>query len=188
MCTADTFSYSPELQLHENFLTFIPTDIPIIVPSQAKTQNELMRLESASSNTYLQTNFGSHFEHLLQSSPLISGNNLCFYLDLKSPYTPDSDSSIYNFHKSDIKQFFMDSKYNFLSLSLDCGRNGKRARKRYRCKFPGCFKDYSTSGHMNRHFNSHVGLKPYTCKYAGCGRMFSRHDNMLSHERTVHQK
>ncbi|RKO95286.1 hypothetical protein CAUPRSCDRAFT_4592, partial [Caulochytrium protostelioides] len=56
--------------------------------------------------------------------------------------------------------------------------------KRFLCRFAGCTKSFSTSGHLSRHARIHEGLRPFVCPFADCGSSFARHDNMMQHYRT----
>ncbi|KAI8613313.1 hypothetical protein BC830DRAFT_1170359 [Chytriomyces sp. MP71] len=59
-----------------------------------------------------------------------------------------------------------------------------RLTKRYPCKFSGCDKDFSTSGHLSRHSRIHWQTKRYTCGVPMCDRTFHRADNALQHEKS----
>ncbi|TPX63584.1 hypothetical protein CcCBS67573_g08633 [Chytriomyces confervae] len=59
-----------------------------------------------------------------------------------------------------------------------------RAPKRYPCKFAGCDKDFSTSGHLSRHSRIHMGLKRFSCSVDGCDRTFVRADNRDQHDKS----
>ncbi|KAI8839532.1 hypothetical protein BJ741DRAFT_515794, partial [Chytriomyces cf. hyalinus JEL632] len=54
--------------------------------------------------------------------------------------------------------------------------------KRYSCKFPGCTKDFSTSGHAARHARLHQNHKPFACDQ--CHMSFYRNDNLTQHKRS----
>ncbi|TPX63402.1 hypothetical protein CcCBS67573_g08694 [Chytriomyces confervae] len=62
--------------------------------------------------------------------------------------------------------------------------NNARAPKRYPCKFDGCGKDFSTSGHLSRHSRIHMGLKRFSCSVDGCDRTFVRADNRDQHDKS----
>lgn len=51
--------------------------------------------------------------------------------------------------------------------------------KKYYCPFPGCGKEFSTSGHLARHHRIHTGEKNHACSL--CGMRFSRQDNCNQH-------
>ena len=59
-------------------------------------------------------------------------------------------------------------------------QRGKRATvgpdgvKRYFCKFQGCGRYFSTSGHLTRHFKIHTGEKTHQCPILHCASLFSR--------------
>ncbi|KAI8842374.1 hypothetical protein BJ741DRAFT_646108 [Chytriomyces cf. hyalinus JEL632] len=54
--------------------------------------------------------------------------------------------------------------------------------KRFSCKFIGCTKDFSTSGHAARHARLHLNYKPFTCDQ--CHMSFYRNDNLTQHKRS----
>ncbi|ORY00617.1 hypothetical protein K493DRAFT_177502, partial [Basidiobolus meristosporus CBS 931.73] len=56
--------------------------------------------------------------------------------------------------------------------------------RKYKCNYPGCFRSFTTSGHLARHNRIHTGEKNFPCLMAGCPSRFSRQDNMMQHYRT----
>jgi hypothetical protein len=62
-----------------------------------------------------------------------------------------------------------------------------KPKKRYPCKFEGCDRDFSTSGHLTRHMKIHLGEKNHICPILSCHARFSRKDNMMQHY-SAHQK
>lgn len=54
--------------------------------------------------------------------------------------------------------------------------------KRFRCPYPNCGKEFTTSGHLCRHRRTHTGEKNFACAY--CGARFSRQDNCNQHARS----
>ncbi|ORX59776.1 hypothetical protein DM01DRAFT_265380, partial [Hesseltinella vesiculosa] len=64
------------------------------------------------------------------------------------------------------------------SSALLSSFSGKR---KYVCNEPGCFKSFTTSGHLARHHRIHTGEKNFPCLYPGCQSRFSRQDNMMQH-------
>ncbi|KAI8615214.1 hypothetical protein BC830DRAFT_1081430 [Chytriomyces sp. MP71] len=72
-------------------------------------------------------------------------------------------------------------------LALSAHNASSRPSKRYPCKFSGCDKDFSTSGHLSRHSRIHWQTKRYTCGVPMCDRTFHRADNALQHEKS-HRK
>ncbi|KAL0075214.1 hypothetical protein J3Q64DRAFT_1763394 [Phycomyces blakesleeanus] len=61
-------------------------------------------------------------------------------------------------------------------------KNGMR--RKYHCAFSGCYKSFTTSGHLARHNRIHTGEKNFGCLHPGCLSRFSRQDNMMQHYRT----
>ncbi|TPX63583.1 hypothetical protein CcCBS67573_g08632 [Chytriomyces confervae] len=57
-----------------------------------------------------------------------------------------------------------------------------RLMKRFSCKFTGCTKDFSTSGHAARHARLHLNYKPFACDQ--CHMSFYRNDNLTQHKRS----
>ncbi|KAJ3217646.1 hypothetical protein HDU81_000778 [Chytriomyces hyalinus] len=55
-------------------------------------------------------------------------------------------------------------------------------QKRFSCKFNGCSKDFSTSGHAARHARLHLNYKPFACDK--CDMSFYRNDNLTQHKRS----
>lgn len=74
------------------------------------------------------------------------------------------------------------STTNVEGMASDPGKTqrGKRATvgpdgvKRYFCKFQGCGRYFSTSGHLTRHFKIHTGEKTHQCPILHCASLFSR--------------
>ncbi|KAK9766746.1 transcriptional repressor [Basidiobolus ranarum] len=58
------------------------------------------------------------------------------------------------------------------------------SRRKYKCSYPGCFRSFTTSGHLARHNRIHTGEKNFPCLMPGCPSRFSRQDNMMQHYRT----
>ncbi|CCG82633.1 Transcriptional regulator NRG1 [Taphrina deformans PYCC 5710] len=54
--------------------------------------------------------------------------------------------------------------------------------KKYHCCFAQCGKEFSTSGHLARHYRIHTGEKNYAC--SKCGARFSRQDNCNQHAKS----
>ncbi|ORX94896.1 hypothetical protein K493DRAFT_301770 [Basidiobolus meristosporus CBS 931.73] len=59
-----------------------------------------------------------------------------------------------------------------------------QSRRKYKCNYPGCFRSFTTSGHLARHNRIHTGEKNFPCLMPGCPSRFSRQDNMMQHYRT----
>ncbi|CAO3592083.1 unnamed protein product [Absidia cylindrospora] len=57
-------------------------------------------------------------------------------------------------------------------------------KRKYVCNESGCFKSFTTSGHLSRHSRIHSGEKNFPCLFPGCQSRFSRQDNMMQHYRT----
>ncbi|KAI8842375.1 hypothetical protein BJ741DRAFT_380148 [Chytriomyces cf. hyalinus JEL632] len=70
------------------------------------------------------------------------------------------------------------------STTKSLARPHTKAPKRYPCKFAGCEKDFSTSGHLSRHSRIHMGLKRFSCSVDGCDRIFVRADNRDQHDKS----
>ncbi|KAJ3231873.1 hypothetical protein HDU77_000963, partial [Chytriomyces hyalinus] len=69
-----------------------------------------------------------------------------------------------------------------LSVSEDAssvdGSQSPSQKHRYACTYPGCGKDFSTNGHLTRHYAIHThSAVRYPCTVPGCGKHFSRADS-----------
>lgn len=54
----------------------------------------------------------------------------------------------------------------------------KTIPRRFGCKYDGCGRSFSTSGHLTRHNKIHTGEKIHFCPILNCASKFSRRDNM----------
>ncbi|XP_072212243.1 zinc finger protein 76 isoform X2 [Excalfactoria chinensis] len=49
----------------------------------------------------------------------------------------------------------------------------RRARKAFRCGYPGCGRIYTTADHLKVHERTHTGDRPYVCCFPSCGKAFA---------------
>ena len=180
---------------------------PVFVPSQAKSEDMLRSIEQTTK--LHQTNMMN--THLIDIIKLNNSINVAQVVTPNFQYSypntlfkPHEINQILSFHTlpahvpSLLSQYSEELVNNNSNSSITSSSSSsslvsikpkrRRTRKRYICKFPGCDKDYSSSGHMTRHYITHQGIRPYVCKFTGCSKSFTRHDNLLSHNRTVHEK
>jgi len=61
-------------------------------------------------------------------------------------------------------------------------------RQMYPCTHKGCHQEFTTAGHMNRHFKIHTGQREHICPWESCGRRCGRLDNLVQHFRIHVQK
>jgi len=59
--------------------------------------------------------------------------------------------------------------------------------KRYLCPVSTCDRNFSTSGHAQRHSRIHSGIRPFKCPHKDCHTTFTRSDNCLQHQRSLHK-
>ncbi|KAJ3250452.1 hypothetical protein HDU77_006636 [Chytriomyces hyalinus] len=57
------------------------------------------------------------------------------------------------------------------------GSQSPSQKHRYACTYPGCGKDFSTNGHLTRHYAIHTSTMRYPCTVSGCVKNFSRADS-----------
>lgn len=53
-----------------------------------------------------------------------------------------------------------------------------KARKRYQCSIPNCYKSFYQKTHLEIHTRAHTGDKPFVCKEPACGQKFSQLGNL----------
>ena len=61
--------------------------------------------------------------------------------------------------------------------------------KRYKCKYEGCSKSYTTKGNLDRHIkHKHLNFKPHKCHYEDCSESFTYPSELQRHIEEAHTK
>lgn len=60
------------------------------------------------------------------------------------------------------------------------------AMQRFPCRWPGCTKEYTTSGNLNQHIAAAHNCKRFRCSLKGCGKTYTRAIKLTKHEERAH--
>jgi len=83
----------------------------------------------------------------------------------------------------------MPSSPSHLILTIESinSETDEKTKQRFRCKFEGCPKTYSSAGNLKAHTRSHTGDYTFKCNEEGCGKAFLNSHSLKIHIR-VHTK
>ena len=75
--------------------------------------------------------------------------------------------------------FLMNCKYH-LDISILSRTGYDITKKRFRCDFTDCKKEFSLFKELKRHWVVHTGSRQFKCSY--CNSLFGRNDHKIRHE------
>ncbi|KZS14681.1 putative Metal-responsive transcription factor 1 protein [Daphnia magna] len=83
----------------------------------------------------------------------------------------------------------MPSEPSHATLTIESvnSETDERTKKRFRCRFEGCPRTYSSAGNLKAHTKSHTGEYTFKCTEEDCGKAFLNSHSLKIHVR-VHTK
>eukprot|EP01046_Picozoa_sp_COSAG06_P084651 COSAG06_NODE_31424_length_521_cov_45.071090_2_plen_58_part_01 len=49
------------------------------------------------------------------------------------------------------------------------------------CSHPGCGASFKKVAKLNRHEQTHTGLRPFACSHPGCDKAYARREHLQRH-------